>query len=183
MLGDPFNLLGLDPSFELPRDVLERRHRELSQKLHPDRFVGRPGSERRQALSRAIEVNQAQRQLKDPITRAEALLRRLGVALGEGSEPRPEPAFLMEVMDWQEQLRAIKDACEPQALAAFGATVGEREKGVSERLGVDFRRVFALSSGLPERTQAQEQLGANVGKLRFYRRLLTEVEQLEDDWG
>jgi molecular chaperone HscB len=43
------------------------------------------------ALSRAIEVNEAWRALRDPIKRAEALLVRLGVPVGETAEPKARP--------------------------------------------------------------------------------------------
>src|SRR3954447_26645826 len=98
-MADPFKTLGVEARFDLDRPALEQRHRELSKALHPDRYVGAPAAERRMSLSRAIDVNEAFRVLKDPIRRAEALLRRAGAAVGETSEPKPAPALLMEMME------------------------------------------------------------------------------------
>ena len=52
---DPqIELLGVPALFALDEQELEKRHRDLSRALHPDRYAGRPSSERREALSRAI---------------------------------------------------------------------------------------------------------------------------------
>ena len=94
-MADPFDTLGVEPRFDLDSSALEQRHRDLSRALHPDRYTGAPAAERRLSLGRAIDVNEAFRVLKDPIRRAEALLRRAGVPVGEISEPRPPPDLLM----------------------------------------------------------------------------------------
>src|SRR5690242_13592019 len=103
-MNDPFATLGVEARFDLDPRALERRHRDLSRALHPDRYTGAGSAERRIALSRAIDVNEAFRALKDPIRRAEALIRRAGVAVGETAEPRPPPALLMEMMEAREEL-------------------------------------------------------------------------------
>src|SRR5690606_32621777 len=76
---DPFTILGIEPRFRLDLERVGARHRELSRALHPDRYVDRPANERRLALSRAIEVNQAFGIVRDPVRRALALLARHGV--------------------------------------------------------------------------------------------------------
>ncbi len=70
MSADPFDTLGVEPRFDLDLAALERRHRDLSRALHPDRYAGAPAAERRLALGRAIDANEALRVLKDPIRRA-----------------------------------------------------------------------------------------------------------------
>jgi molecular chaperone HscB len=91
MTVNPFEALGVEPSFALDLAILEQRHRELSRALHPDRHAASGAGERRMALGRAIEVNEAYRILKDPVRRAEALLAQRGVATGEGKEPPHQP--------------------------------------------------------------------------------------------
>ena len=97
---DPFDILGIAPTFDVDLAVLEQRYRDLSRVLHPDKHVGSGPSERRLALGKAVEVNEAWRLLRDPLRRAEALFRRAGVDIREGTEPKADPAFLMEMMDW-----------------------------------------------------------------------------------
>jgi molecular chaperone HscB len=78
--------------FDLDVAALDARRKELSRALHPDRFASSPAAERRMALGRAIEVNEAFRALRDPIRRAEALARSLELPVGETSEPNPIPS-------------------------------------------------------------------------------------------
>ena len=101
-MTDPFELLGVARRFTLDRAALEQRHRDLSRTLHPDRYVQAPAGERRMALERAVAVNEAFRALRDPLTRAEALLAAHGLAIGDAD--RPSQALLMEVMELRESL-------------------------------------------------------------------------------
>ena len=61
---DPFSLLGLPREFELDARELERRFRELSRQLHPDRFARAEPRERRLSLERATRLNDALRALR-----------------------------------------------------------------------------------------------------------------------
>ena len=54
-------MLGIGPSFDVDLPSLEKTHRELSRALHPDKFVQAGASERRSALERAADVNEAWR--------------------------------------------------------------------------------------------------------------------------
>src|SRR5947209_468846 len=107
---DPFATLGLERKYAIDLKTIEARHRDLSRALHPDKYAGAPATERRAALSKAIEVNEAWRTIRDPIKRAEALLRLsgLGDRIGETREPKPSPAFLLEVMSAREDLEEAR---------------------------------------------------------------------------
>ena len=174
-MSDPFATFGLTPAFELDLSELEQRHRELSRALHPDRYAGRGASERRQALGKAIEVNEAWRQLKSPVKRAEALLERLGLAVSEEQEPKPAPEFLMEVMERREELadaRRAADAARVEQLADQARK--ERERVLGE-LGALFGR--ALGSG----SSMGPELLSRVGELRYFERFLEEVSAIQDE--
>ncbi len=131
------------------------------------------------ALSRAIEVNEAQRLLRDPVRRAEAILQLRGLEgeVGETREPKPDGAFLMEVMEAREALdeaRASKDlgrigAVVAEARAQHAAalrTLGELLDGAL-LAGAD---VAALRKAIPL-----------LGRLRYATRLLDEAIAAEDD--
>lgn len=169
-MTDPFDVLGLEPEFELDLEALERRHRELSKALHPDRYAGKPASERRQALSRAIEVNEAHRILRDPVRRAEALLRRRGQELREGTEPQPDPEFLMEIMEHREELSAARRERKREVVERLVREMRGREARAIEALGRAFRGSFDAAA-------VQTELGA----LRYYRRFLDEAAAIEDE--
>ena len=75
---DPFATLGIVRGYDVDLRAVEKTHRELSRALHPDRFVNAPSSERKAALTKAVAVNEAWRMVRDPIRRAEALLKLAG---------------------------------------------------------------------------------------------------------
>jgi molecular chaperone HscB len=170
-LSDPFDTLGLAPVFELDAATLERRHRELSRALHPDRYAGRPSSERQQALGRAIEVNEAFRTLRDPVSRAEALLSRHGRAGGEGSASPAAPAFLMDVMERREALVEARRGRDLGKVRALTREVREREQRVLVEMGKAFVQ-------LPPDFARIEPL---LGELRYHHRFLEEALAVEDD--
>ncbi len=114
-MTDPFELLGVERRFSLDRAALEQRHRDLSRTLHPDRYVQAPAGERRMALERAMAVNEAFRALRDPLTRAEALLSSHGVKVGDAD--RPSQSLLMEVMELRESLDEARRS--PERVAAL----------------------------------------------------------------
>lgn len=60
-LTDPYEVLGLFPGATL--EQVKKAHRTLAKRYHPDRFVGAPESERRQAEARMIQVNGAYSEL------------------------------------------------------------------------------------------------------------------------
>jgi molecular chaperone HscB len=171
MTLDPFETLGVEPAFSLDVAVLEQRHRDLSRALHPDRHASSGASERRMALGRAIEVNEAFRILKDPVRRAEALLARRGIASGEGKEPPASPALLMEVMERREALAEIRHSKDEAALARVIVEVREIEQRTQAALGSEF--AF-------ERPNPAEIL-KRIGELRYYRRFLDEAAAIADD--
>ena len=166
---DPFEILGLEPRFDLEASEIGRRQLDLSKALHPDRFASAPAAERRMALGRTIEVNQAARALKDPVKRAEALARRRGMPVGETSEPRPAPALLMEMMEGREELAAAASAGDRARVEKLGATMRSREAKVTADLAA------AFESDVPS-----DGVLALLGELRYVRRFLDEVSAFEE---
>jgi molecular chaperone HscB len=166
---DPFDILGIAPTFEVDLAAAEKRYRDLSRVLHPDKYVGAPPAERRSALGKAIEVNEAWRLLRDPIKRAEALFRRSGVEVREGAEPKAEPEFLMEMMEQRESLSDAKAKGDGEAASRLGEAIREREKSAMRRLAEGF-----------DSPEGVEKLLPLLGELRYYRRFLDEVSAIED---
>jgi molecular chaperone HscB len=167
---DPFDTLGLAASFDVDVPAVERRVRELSRVLHPDRHLASTAAERRMALGKAVEVNEAFRIVRDPIRRAEALLRRAGVVVAEGAEPRPDPAFLMDVMERREALAEARSAKDAPKLERLAGEV----RAMQERALAKLRAGFAAGGDVGA-------LVPVVGELRYYRRFLDEVGTIEEE--
>ena len=171
-MTSPFELLGVPVLFALDEQELEKRHRDLSRALHPDRYAGRPSSERREALSRAISVNEAFRKLRDPISRAEALLEQLGSAVTETNQPKPEPALLMQVMEQREALSLARRARDKPKIEHIAASADERAEDAAEHMAdafseepVPVERVLKLLGDLRYLRRLKEEAGAALDEL------------------
>lgn len=175
---DPFATLGLAPRFDLDIEAAERRFRELSRVVHPDRFAGASAPERRGALGKAIDLNESWRKLRDPISRAEALLRGAGVELSEASQPRASQALLMDFMDLREQLAEARGQRDRAAAGRLAEEVQTREAAVLQRLSAGFAR---LDEAGPSREPLVASLLEALGELRYVRRFLDEVRAIEEE--
>jgi molecular chaperone HscB len=169
---DPFATLGLAPSFDVDLAAIGKTHRDLSRALHPDRYVGASPSERRAALAKAIEVNEAFRVVRDPIRRADALLALRGVAVGESSSAKADPEFLMEMLEQREALADAKQARDLEAVRRMAALVETRARDVERALSEGFAHSAPAETGV---------LADKLGELRYYRRFLDEVSAIEDE--
>lgn len=176
---NPFETLGIAPSFSLSLEDLAARQRELSKQLHPDRYVGRPAGERRAALGKAIEVNEAARVLKNPLTRAEALLAHLGLQIPEGAEPKASQELLMQTMERREALRDSGKRGEKEAILRLVAEVKAEEKQLVAALE------SAFSAAESERALRDSPLSLAIheklANLRYLRRFLDEADAHLDE--
>jgi molecular chaperone HscB len=170
---DPFETLGIAPSFDVDLPSVEKQYRELARVLHPDRHLGGSASERRMNLGKAVEVNEAWRLVRDPIRRAEALLRRQGIAVQEGKEPKADPEFLMEMMEQREALSEARASGNPAAVERLASAIRKRENDVTARIAA----AFASANG------ALDKVVPLLGELRYYRRFLDEVSAIEDSFS
>jgi molecular chaperone HscB len=166
---NPFAVLGIERRYDIDLGAVEKRHRELSRALHPDRYADAGAAERRLTLAKAVEVNEAWRIVRDPILRAEALFALAGVAVGETNEPKPSPALLMEAMDRREALAEAKANGDLAAMEHLAGEVDARRRAIEEKLTAGFARGGKVDGLLPL-----------LGELRFHRRLLDEVSAIED---
>jgi molecular chaperone HscB len=171
---DPFETLGLEARFDVDLRAVEQRHRDLSKALHPDRYVGAPAAERRLALGRAIDVNEAFRIVCDPIRRAEALLRRAGIPVDENAELPAAPSLLMEMMEAREELAEAARAKNLAAVTKLGESMTARRSIILGRIGRD----FAAAGGDP---QGLTMVLPALGELRYVRRFLDEVSAIEEE--
>ncbi len=155
---DKFAVLGFTPTFDEP-DGLDDTFRALSRKLHPDRFARATPQERRYSLEQTTLLNDAYKTLKDPVKRAEHLLKLRGV----NGEPKMSPEFLEETLEDREKLLEAKTSGEPlDALA----------RGVREKRDQTLRQVRELVQKGGDLTEAAELLA----RMRYYARYLDEVE-------
>ena len=114
-----FELLGLAPAFRIDVTELDRAYRQLQTEVHPDRFAGGSDTERRLALQSSAHVNEAYRALKNPVRRAQYLLRLHGIdAISETDTALPLE-FLERQLERREQAADAQAAGDLRALSAL----------------------------------------------------------------
>jgi molecular chaperone HscB len=126
-------------TFDLPRNLaldpkdLEKRFYALSLQLHPDLHSRKSPAEREEAEEATATLNDAYRTLRDPVKRAEYLLKLEGFDIGEQTSKDVPPELLEEVFELNmalEELRAGDTDALPQLAEA-------RERFDDMRGGVD----------------------------------------------
>jgi molecular chaperone HscB len=138
---DPFALFELPRRHAVDRDALEARYLELSRAAHPDNVVGEDLAARRAAVERASRINAAYRVLRDPVLRAEQLVKLGGIDLdstdAERGAPHPTQEFLLEMIDLRERLEdggpegllALRDDVEARGDTALDAALAALAAG------------------------------------------------------
>ena len=167
---DPFAMLGLPARFDLDTQSIETRFRERSRELHPDRFATAPQAERTQALIHARALNDAYQVVRRPQRRAEALLARAGVVIGD--HEKLDPAFLMEILELREELAEARVAGKLDDVRRLCAAMQTRQR--------------ALEAGLTPLFAAGDEAALAVAKrdlitLRYVARYLEECDAALDE--
>jgi len=130
--NDAFGLLGLPAQFDLDPAVIEQAFFDKSKELHPDRFASSPAAERVAALSRSRALNDAYQVLKKPVPRAEYLLERAGVKIGDNEQL--EPGFLEDVLEMREELAEARVAKRISHIGELRTEMAARRKNIVDEL-------------------------------------------------
>jgi len=120
-----FELFHLPAQFAIDGAALDSAYREVQSRVHPDRFVSATDAEKRVAMQWATRANEAYQTLKHPQKRAQYLCELHGVDLQTESNTAMPMAFLMQQMEWRDEL---------------GEARGARDLALLERLDGQLRR-------------------------------------------
>jgi molecular chaperone HscB len=164
LTGSHFALFHLPACFALDPRELDRAYRAVQAEVHPDRFAAAGDAQKRIAMQWATRANEAYRTLKNPLARASYLLHLRGIDVGAEDNTAMEPAFLMQQIEWREE---IEDA-------ASAHNAGELERllaALRREQGQRFEKLAAsLDSG------ANQAAAEAVRQLMFIARLESEIE-------
>jgi molecular chaperone HscB len=173
---DWFEVFGLPDRFHLDVAALEKRYRELSKKVHPDRFAKAGARERRFALEQSTMLNQAFKGLKDATSRAAFLLKKQGFSTPADDAGKPGAGqklpleFYEEVIEDREALLEAKDVG-PEAVQTLAARILARQQATVDAVDRAFS-AWEASHSRDDLAPAETELA----KLRYYARFLDEVE-------
>jgi len=140
---DYFTCLGLPRLLMIDTAALEAKYYELSRSFHPDFFQSKTETEQQISLGNSALLNTAYRALKDPIQRAEYLLK---LEAGSAKDIRNSPPadLFEEILELQEDLEAFRSA------STTHETVQYRTKLLADREHLEQRQqaMDAKLSGL-----------------------------------
>jgi molecular chaperone HscB len=139
MSKDYFEFLELPRNLAVDPKELEKRFYALSRRLHPDLHSRKSPVEREEAEQATATLNDAYRTLRDPVKRAEYLLKIEDFDIGEQTSKDVPPELLEEVFELNmalEELRAGDTDALPQLDAArerFDGMRGEVDREMEEK--------------------------------------------------
>lgn len=167
-----FKLFGLPERFALDAPQLDAAYRAVQAEVHPDRFAAAGDAQKRIAMQWATRVNEAYRTLKDPLARAAYLLHLRGIEVGAEDNTAMEPAFLMQQIEWREQIEDASAARNAGELEQLLDALRDEQRQRYGKLGA------ALDSGAD--SQAAEAVRQLMFIMRLEQAIETQLERLED---
>jgi len=159
-----FELFGLPERFRFDPATLDRAYHELQSKVHPDRYAAAGDKEQRLAMQSSARVNEAYSALKDPVARAQYLLKLHGVdAFGETDTSLPFD-FLERQLERREAAATASAAGDTQALETLLREVRAEARELEQRL-----------CALLDVEAAWEAARARVRELRFLSKFVADL--------
>jgi len=172
--SDAFGLLGLAPKFDVDPAQLERAFFERSKELHPDRYATAPAAERVVALTRSRALNDAYQLLKREVSRAEYLLAREGITIGDNE--RIDPALVMELLEEREVLAEARQKSELREVERLQKSMRKRRRDALDQV----KTLFA-SLDSANRTAQLAAIKGQLILLRYVDRYLEECDAALDE--
>ena len=167
--SDDFELFGVPQRFAQERNVLDARWKELQREAHPDRFAAQGAAAQRVAMQWSVRINEAYQRLKDPQRRAAYLCELHGAPIRAEDNTAMPAEFLVQQMQWREDL---EDATSAAAVDALAFEVQQARSATLERCAelLDTHSDFA---------GAAQQVRA----LMFIARFAKDIAQRQDQLG
>ena len=177
-ITDYYNFFGLPKKLTIDLDDLQRRFYNLSRSLHPDHYTRATPQERQYSLEATSILNDGYRILRDPVQRAEYILKEAGFDIGEQRTKDVPPELLEEVFELNMQLDELRSGDED----ARRPLEESRERFTGLQQDVD-RQLVGLflaydSARSPEAAhKALADIRAVLNRRRYIRNLLREVDK------
>jgi molecular chaperone HscB len=178
-----FDVFSLSPAYDVDIPALEKQFRELSLRLHPDRFAQADARERRLSLEQSTALNEAYKTLKDPTRRAFYLLKLHGVDLDRedaGAQRDMPLEFLEEVMELREELEGAMNAKDVTRAQAMAVDVTARQREALHEAADALRALEQPPHDANEQELVKKASHA-MGRVRYFTRFLEQVEEFEEE--
>lgn len=167
--SDDFELFGIARRFAQERSAIDARWKELQREAHPDKFAAQGAAAQRVAMQWSVRINEAYQRLKDPLKRAAYLCELNGAPVQAENNTAMPAAFLMQQMQWREDLEEARSAEQLERMADEVAAARKTMLGDLQRTA-DVQRDYAALAG-------------QVRALMFVERFARDVEGRLDQLG
>ncbi|WP_321470143.1 Fe-S protein assembly co-chaperone HscB [uncultured Paludibaculum sp.] len=174
-----FEFFGLPLNLSIDLSKLQKQFYQLSGLLHPDRYTRRSEQEKRYSLEASSILNDAYRVLRDPIQRAEYVLKEAGFDIGEQRSKDVPPELLEEVFELNmalDELRNGDDDVLPQldeSRKKFVDILVDMDTG----LEAEFKKHDA-QTGDEARRGVLAEIRSTLNRRRYIKNLVNEVDKL-----
>jgi molecular chaperone HscB len=159
-----FALFQLPQHFAIDMTALEKAYHGVQSQAHPDKFVHATGAEKRVAMQWATRANEAYQTLKNPLKRATYLCELNNVDLQTESNTAMPATFLMQQMEWRDELSDAKASKDVAALERLEASLRIERKDVLGRIeGLLDAADFSGAAQLVRQLMFLEKFGDEIG--------------------
>lgn len=146
---------------------LEQRWKSRVAAVHPDRFAGASDAEKRVAMQWSASINEAYRVLRDPLKRAQYLCDLAGFQTENLPNASMDMAFLVQQMQWREELERIRESQDAKALAVLADQIE------ADRHGLQSNTAALIGS------QQWDEVVKRLQEWMFVEKLLQEIKSVE----
>ncbi|MBI3471848.1 MAG: Fe-S protein assembly co-chaperone HscB [Candidatus Solibacter usitatus] len=170
-----FDFFGLQHKLQLDLKDLEKRFYALSREWHPDRFARAGAREQQDSVDASAILNDGYRTLRDPVARAEYLLKEQGFDIGAQKSNHVPPELLEEVFELNmalDELRHGDQEVRPQ-LEESRTKFLEMRREVDEDLAAQFVQYDSTGD-----RAILERIRAILNRRKYIRNLVNEVEKV-----
>jgi len=161
-----FELFQNAVTFEIDTNKLAESYRDLQRTIHPDKYVNAPERERRLAMQKAAQINEAFQTLKNPLTRALYILQLQGINTNDEHHTTMDGDFLMMQMELREQLAEITQL---EQLNEFLSRIEQYQDNLNQKLSQQFAE------------ENWQQAHDSVRQFQFFNRLHEQALQFEEE--
>jgi molecular chaperone HscB len=161
--SDDFTLFGLEQRYAQDRTQIEARWKDLQRQAHPDKFADQGAAAQRIAMQWSVRINEAYQRLKDPLKRAAYLCELQGAPVNAENNTAMPAAFLMQQMQWREELDEAKGAEDLEKISQQVAKAKRDMLQNIERL-IDHQQAFFDAVGQVRALMFIERFADDVDK-------------------
>lgn len=159
--SNDFELFGLPMRFAQDAATLDERWKALQREIHPDRFAAQGEAAQRLAIQWSARINEARMRLRDPLKRATYLCELHGQPIGAEDNTAMPADFLMQQMQWREEL---DDAETPAQIQVLASTVRLEQDTAMQALtqAIDQQQDFAAAARLVRRLMFMQRFAQDL---------------------